>query len=229
MIRLKNKIFANVDSIESNSQLLQDVMVMVLTDFKTKGFFVEFGGCDGKYLSNTLLLEKQFNWSGILAEPSRHFHKDLINNRNCLIDFRAVYHSTGLTVEFKDVTDHNDLSGIVNSFNKDKHRIKRNVGDIYNVETISLNDLLDFHNAPTRIDYVSIDTEGSEYEILKNFNFTKYSVSIFTIEHNYIDAQREKIKELLESNNYERIFVDHSKWDDWYISSEMKSKLWREE
>jgi FkbM family methyltransferase len=214
---IENTIFKNLSKIESNSQLLQDCLVVMLTNFKQSGYFVEFGACDGKYLSNTLLLEKKYNWTGILAEPSRHFHNLLIKNRNCLIDFRAVYHTSKLNVDFRDITDHIDLSGIVNSFNQDKHRKKRNIGNTYTVETVSLTDLLNFYNAPSVIDYISIDTEGSEYEILKNFDFNRYSITIFTIEHNYIESQRNQIKELMEKNNYRRIFVDYSKWDDWYI------------
>ena len=53
------------------------------------------------------------------------------------------------------------------------------------VETISLNDLLDFYNAPKLIDYISIDTEGSELDIIQNFDFKKRTINIISIEHNY--------------------------------------------
>ena len=56
----------------------------------------------------------------------------------------------------------------------------------YDVETITLNDLIAENTDKKSIDYISIDTEGSEYEIIKNFDFNKYAVEIFTIEHNYI-------------------------------------------
>ena len=79
----------------------------------------------------------------------------------------------------------------------DHHVNKRKNGEKYSVDTISLVDLLDEHRAPTEIDYLSIDTEGSEYDILENFNFQKYKIKIITCEHNYT-PQRDLIKSLLE-------------------------------
>ena len=67
------------------------------------------------------------------------------------------------------------------------------------------------------IDYISIDTEGSEYETLKNFNFEKYSFRFITCEHMYVQKKRENIFKLLNSNGYERICEHISAQDDWYI------------
>ena len=89
-------------------------------------------------------------------------------------------------------------------------------GDIFNVKTISLYDLLEKYNAPKYIDYLSIDTEGSEYEILKNFDFEKYVFKIITCEHNHTDM-REKIYTLLTNNGYVRKYENLSQWDDWYV------------
>ena len=67
--------------------------------------------------------------------------------------------------------------------------------------------------------YISIDTEGSEYEILKVFNLDDYRPKLFTIEHNYTDNQS-KIDELLISNGYVRIFKKLTAFDAWYIPLE---------
>lgn len=56
---------------KSRSQLRQDLFVLTELNFKQNGYFVEFGATNGVDLSNTYLLEKEFNWSGILAEPAR--------------------------------------------------------------------------------------------------------------------------------------------------------------
>jgi len=204
---------------EYYSQLKQDIFVLNFKDFKNSGYFVEIGAHDGIYLSNTLLLERKYSWKGILSEPVKSFQTKLKENRNCLIDNRAVYKESNLKVEFKELVDDKALSGIVHTFLKDNHTKKRNksLNENYFVDTISLVDLLDFYQAPDVIDYISIDTEGSEFDILSTFNFDKYAVNIFTIEHNYIEEKRNKIYELLTSKNYKRILTDISQWDDWYI------------
>ena len=99
------------------------------------------------------------------------------------------------------------------------HKKQRRNGNIYDVKTISLEDMLSKFKAPNFIDYLSIDTEGSEFEILENFNFDRYKFKIITCEHNY-SADRKKIYNLLINNGYQRKFVELSKWDDWYVLSD---------
>ena len=98
----------------------------------------------------------------------------------------------------------------------DGHQKARRKSTVYEVNTISLLDLLDKYHAPKSIDYLSIDTEGSEYEILKGFDFDKYSFKVITCEHNHTSA-KERIFELLSSKGYVRKFENLSMCDDWYI------------
>ena len=72
------------------------------------------------------------------------------------------------------------------------------------------------------MDYLSIDTEGSEFEILAKFDFDKYEFEIITCEHNYTDA-REKLHRLLTSKGYVRKFEDISLFDDWYTKNKLVS------
>jgi hypothetical protein len=63
---------------------------------------------------------------------------------------------------------------------------------------------------------MSIDTEGSEYEILRNFDIGKYKIDFISIEHNYT-ANREFIHEFMCRNDFVRILESMSAWEDWYV------------
>jgi hypothetical protein len=78
--------------------------------------------------------------------------------------------------------------------------------------------LLRQHQAPEFVDFLSIDTEGSEYEILKDFDFSSYSFGLIAVEHNYTKNQA-LIQKLLTSNGYQQIFPELSGFDDWFIKA----------
>lgn len=201
---------------QSKAQLRQDLFVLSETNYKREGYFVEFGATNGIGLSNTYLLEKEFSWSGILAEPAKVWRNSLLKNRpNASIETLCLWKDSESRLTFNE-TDVPELSTLDIFSHGDLHTQNREVGHKYSVQTISLNDLLKKHRAPKQIDYLSIDTEGSEYEILSAFDFTQYNIQIITVEHNYT-LQREKIFKLLSSQGYERKFEDISHFDDWYI------------
>jgi FkbM family methyltransferase len=206
---------------KSRSQLRQDLFVISETEHKVKnrgGYFVEFGATNGIDLSNTYLLETEFSWTGILAEPARVWEKQLKANRpNASIETLCVWKDSNSSLIFNE-TDAPELSAIDSFSDKDVHRKTRLASNKYKVQTISLNDLLIKHRAPKHIDYLSIDTEGSEYEILKAFNFNEFSFRIITVEHNYT-PQREMIFALLAGHGYKRKYENISEFDDWYVKS----------
>jgi hypothetical protein len=102
---------------------------------------------------------------------------------------------------------------------QDSHVNSRKESSVYQVKTVSLRDLLITHNAPAKIDFLSIDTEGSEYLILKDFDFTEYKFGLICVEHNYT-LNQERIYQLLTANGYKRIHTELSQWDDWYVDLE---------
>lgn len=203
----------------SQSQLRQDLFVLSETSFKRNGFFVEFGATNGIDLSNTYLLESQFGWTGILAEPAKLWHDDLFANRKSHIATDCVWTSTGEKLLFNEVTNNylkGELSTIDSFSDSDHHKSGRMLGKKYQVSTISLLDLLKKYNAPKVIDYLSIDTEGSEFEILNAFDFNAFDIKIITCEHNHTPMQG-KIFDLLTRNGYERKYSEFSRFDDWYV------------
>lgn len=203
----------------SKSTDQQDLWVATNTNFKRNGFFVEIGGADGIKTSNTYFLEKFLGWKGILAEPAIKYHQELRNNRpECFIDFNCVWSTTGEEKTFYESVWENDFRSIVEDCTRSWMTVNRKKWPTYTVKTISLLDLLDKHNAPRCIDYLSLDTEGSEFTILQSFDFSKYTFNYITIEHNLHPKYRNKIKTLLNQNGYYTPddSIDIFKWDDGY-------------
>ena len=199
----------------SKSQLGQDILALTVTGLDKPGYFVEFGAADGVALSNTQILEKRFGWSGILCEPSKGWHEALKQNRSCIIDTRCVYSATGEKISFSE-NYLGERSAITTYAEPNASGILKRTTSSYEVETISLLDLLKAHNAPNYIEFLSIDTEGSEFEILKNFNFQSYRFGAICVEHNFADT-REKINKLLSSSGYVQVHSELSNFDDWYV------------
>lgn len=212
-------IFCVRHAADSNAQLFQDLFIRYSLKEKREGFFVEFGATDGISLSNTKSLEEHLAWRGILAEPARCWHDRLHRNRSCVIDTRCVWIATGQTLQFNEV-EVAELSTVQSFSDRDLHAVSRQQGHTYDVETISLNDLLSVHSAPKHIDYLSIDTEGSELSILESFDFDKHHIGIITVEHNYT-PDREKLFTLLTEKGFHRKFTEFSKWDDWYVNGSL--------
>ena len=210
--------------LKSKSQLFQELFVLFCLDEKRNGFFIEFGATDGITLSNTYLLERDFAWDGILVEPARVWLPQLKKNRKCRIDNRCVWSQSGGQITFHE-TDIAELSTISNYSGADFFSEKRKNKKAYEVETISLKDLLDFYKSPKEIDFLSIDTEGSEFDILNAFDFTAYQVKIITVEHNF-SPKREDIFKLLSGNGFRRVFESISFFDDWYVNNVIYNKIY---
>ena len=201
----------------SSSQNFQDIWVMYETHKKRNGFFVEFGATDGLHLSNTYALETELGWSGLLAEPNPVWHESLRRNRSAQICERCVLDELGRTVEFV-AADQADLSTVAEFIDSGEYAAYRKQSKRMMVETISLHDLLQSYQAPNRIDYMSIDTEGSEYDIIKEFRFDAFDIGLISIEYNSTENRR-KIHDLLGGYGYVRRFAELSAADDWYVKT----------
>jgi FkbM family methyltransferase len=201
----------------SKSQLGQDIFALTVAGLDRPGFFLEFGAADGVALSNSHLLEKRFGWTGILCEPSTAWHDSLKHNRSCVIDTRCVYSVSGEKISFSE-NYLGELSAITAYAEPNASGILKRTTSSYEVETISLLDLLKAHNAPKFVDFLSIDTEGSEFEILKNFDFLSYRFGAICVEHNFADT-RQKINNLLLANGYVQVYPDLSDFDNWYVQA----------
>jgi FkbM family methyltransferase len=182
---------------------------------KKCGFFIEAGAYDGIYDSNTYILEQNYNWTGICVEANPTLFQRLITQRKCVCFQNALYNQDDVNMDFIDTSllDAPGIGGLTIT-NSHKH-----ISDcpIIKVTTKRLETLLDSVKAPTFIEYLSLDTEGSEYDILKDFNFEKYKIGYMCIEHNFIEDNRQKMRNLLESKGY-RFYRENNVDDDYILN-----------
>lgn len=198
------------------SQHKQDEFIVNYFKGKQNGVFVDIGAHDGITLSNTYVLEKELNWSGICVEPMHHEYVKLAQNRNCVLYNCACYDTNGIEkftmLEYDGYPDM--LSGIAKdiSFKHMGHILSEQsiiggVRKVIDVQTRILNELLDENNM-FEIDFLSIDTEGSEYKILKSIDFNHFHFKVIIYENG--ESEHDK-RDFLKSKNfsfYRRLGID---------------------
>ena len=197
----------------SHSQAMQDVWALFELAEKRNGYFVEFGAANGIDLSNTYLLAERYGWRGALAEAHPMFVSQLrVNRSHDYISDRAVWSASGETLDFA-MTRVPVLSVLINVNPPRLDRRKALRHTKIKVETISLNDLLTEAGAPADIDFVSVDVEGGELQVMEKFDFGKWRVKLFTIE---LNRAADEIDALMTANGYQRRFPELSQGDGWY-------------
>ncbi len=190
------------------SQYKQDFILdkVIFKDKKGKVFF-DIGANDGITYSNTYFLEKNLGWTGVCVEPLPMTFKKLEDNRNCILENCAVG-SSSRTETFIEVTGYAEmLSGIKRNY--DKRHINRIDSEIktyggskreIELKIVNVNELLDKHSLHN-IDFCSIDTEGSEFQILRVLEFDRFKINVLTVEANY-QIDRLKIRGYLFLKGY---------------------------
>ena len=207
-----------------NSQDNQDryLETNVFKGYKN-GFYVDVGAHDGITINNTLYFEKTNSWTGINIEPIKPVFDKLVTNRPNNINLNcAVCNNDGET-EFLFNTGHTEMiSGIRNTF--DNRHLQRlhsenmqmgSTTKIIKVNTKKLETILDEHNV-SHINYLSIDVEGAEFEVIKSIHFEKVFIDVIGFENNYDDVSV-PIVTYLESKHFEVIPIHHKCLDIFMI------------
>jgi FkbM family methyltransferase len=201
-----------------HSQLGQDKFVDEYLQFKENGVFIEIGAHDGRSCSNTLFFEENRNWKGICIEPGPEEFKKLTENRKS-ININACVSDYDGQSEFTYIEGYSMmLSGLSENYNYSHQNridseVNSNGGTVNKIQmpVYKLQTILDNHHI-FEVDYCSIDTEGSEFNIIKSIDFDKTNIKVFSIENNYGD---EDIKNYLETKGY--ILYTKIQWDDIFI------------
>jgi FkbM family methyltransferase len=191
------------------SQVNQDRIVDFTFSRKTKGVFLDVGAHDGITLSNTYFFEKNRHWTGICIEPNPDVFQKLVANRHCICENCAVATEEKQLI-YRKVKGHyySEMLGGILEFMDAEHieRINKEVATHVECSTEDipvackrLENILNKHGV-NEIDYLSIDTEGAEYEILQSLDFDKFNIRLMSVECN----KESQVYNLLSSKGYRR-------------------------
>jgi FkbM family methyltransferase len=192
------------------------------------GVFVDVGAHDGVTINNTLYFERENNWTGINIEATKTVFDQLVVNRPKSININCAACNNDGTAEFILNTGYTQMiSGLKKSFDV-RHHLRLDsenekmgsTSEIVTVETKKLETIFD-ENRISRVNYLSIDVEGAEFDVIKSINFSKVFIDAIGFENNYSDTSVPIVK-YLEDKNYR---VIHSAMDIFMLHRDSKFKF----
>jgi FkbM family methyltransferase len=137
------------------------------------GFFLEAGGSDPIDQNNTKLLEEN-GWKGLCVEPMVVYNDQYKKFRpNTIVKNYALVADSYSHPTIKGDFSVRHMSGIFN----DPHRLQNN-----EVPAIPLSILLAQEHI-MHVDFLSLDVEGYEFEVLSGIDFTKCFFKLIIVEY----------------------------------------------
>nr|XP_022294520.1 uncharacterized protein LOC111104719 [Crassostrea virginica]XP_022294521.1 uncharacterized protein LOC111104719 [Crassostrea virginica] len=182
------------------AQVKQDEVVYDILLQKKTGFFVDIGAHDGQFLSNTLWLERQHNWTGLLIEANPELCEKIDKLKRHVWRLCACLSKSQNNVTF---IKGNAVGGILDHI--DHHHIKmldpknKVVVPCFNMEQV-LNEIGAHH-----IDFYSLDVEGAEMAILETLRNGlregAFTVDVWSIEYRVWDGHQIIFEKSMENLN----------------------------
>ena len=232
---LKSKKMYNIDKINNELKKYQnskyygqwetDKEIEFYFDINKKGICIEVGAANGIKGSNTKYFEEN-NWDVLCLEANPNCEKDLKKTRKHFLMCGCGKENKQEELTIYKVGQNNIESSITSLIpderliNDHKHII--NSVEKVKVQVYTLNWILDnlCHNTPfeniKNIDFISIDTEGTELDVLQGIDFNKYRIKLLIVENNYED---EKISIFLKQNGFK--LDKRYKINDFYLNTNL--------
>ncbi|MWV62628.1 FkbM family methyltransferase [Helicobacter saguini] len=213
---------SQIQGVPYRGQLGQDLIAYVIFKGKKDGFFADIAAHDGVNINNTYMFEK-LGWQGFCVEANPKTFETLRQNRKCDCYNVAVFSENIGKTRFA-IT--NDATSVLDSLEltlSDAHKkrmedsAKMNV-EYIEVQTTTFNELMAHYPNVTHIDFLSLDIEGGELDVLKGIDFDKYSFGLMTIEHNFIESTKREIIDLLRQKGYRILFQNG--WDIMFVKDD---------
>ena len=164
------------------------------------GFFVEAGALDGLFMSNTKILE-DLGWTGLLIEPSHKAVIECRKNRKNLVEECAL-----VSKDFKDnqvlgdfIFDGQSGTGAWSSITRGAYGYQT-AGRFYAMKIAvpakTLANIFKEYEIK-KVDFLSLDVEGYELEVLKGIDFNEVDINFILVEINNLEYTLEDIEKIL--------------------------------
>jgi FkbM family methyltransferase len=192
-----------------------DVQLEILK-YIPKGFFVDVGAFDGVHGGETHFLEYN-GWNGICIEGNSNIYNLLVKNRQCIC-INEVIDSEQHEVEFVEQTIWGEnlphfpgcggslISSNIDDYSRVEHILNNCGGKKTIRQTKTIGQILE-QMSPNKINFLKIDIEGHDYEVLSTFPFFLYKPEFIHIEAS--PSQRIKIIEFMNKTGYPN-YKDHT-------------------
>jgi len=196
------------------SQKGQDQWVVKNTEKSNTHFFVDLAANRPECLSNSVVLERKYGWKGLCIEANGDLAQLLRAERSCTVIEAPIAETTREIVFYLRSSD--AFGGIVgkgmdNEIVPAAGKLKRLGGSVKHMTTQRLDAVLRSANAPNVIDYLSLDVEGAEDDVLcDDFPFDEFTFLLATIERPPPSLNRR-----LFNNGY--LFVKNHEFDTFYV------------
>lgn len=198
----------------SYAQNREDIILSAFFLNQKKGFYVDVGANEPKHDSVTKYFYDR-GWTGINIEPSPTLFAKLSEARPRDINLNIGISDKSGTLLFREYEGHG-----LSTFSASR-KTELNNSDIsyiqnfkdYEVKVHALKDVFKKHKV-SEIDFMKIDVEGYESEVIKGNDWEKYRPKVLCIEANHINQDWPSF---LRQKAYSKIFNDGL--NDYYIDS----------
>lgn len=188
--------------LQSYSQFNEDLLLDLLLGLKDSGFYVDVGANDPAFNSNTKRFYER-GWSGINVEPGLEAYERLAQARPKDVNLHLGIGSKSGELTFYHIPADSTLS----SFDAEAaQRMATYFGHSVTsvkVEVKPLSDVLALHAAGRSIDFLSVDAEGVDLDVLQSNDWNVHRPTIVMVEMN---NQSKEIVEFLNQNQYLLVF-----------------------
>lgn len=201
------------------TQLNQDIFALLANRF-IPGYFLEIGANDGFTLSNTQYLEKSFGWNGLLIEANPKYRESL-QMRSATSIITAITENEGEYL----FCDAGLYGGLIDNLSS-THQNITNKSENINVRGTTLQSVLNAQKAPPIINFVSIDVEGAEAQIVDQLcKLPDHRFVCGCIEHNYRSEDYIRIVNCLNDADYQVIWSGQTSHDLFFIDKRLMDSI----